>query len=84
VDDEYELDLLKAIENEVKKRPRAKAVYLEVEKDCPGDILQLVCEGINFKKEEAAAIKVDLDLTYLFIVSFTIQIFWTFEQMASR
>jgi polyphosphate kinase len=66
VEEEYEADLLKAIENEVKNRPRAKAVHIEAEKNCPPEILRLLCDGVNFPKENITLVGGDLDLTYLF------------------
>ena len=65
VDEGYTPDLLKAIEDEVKKRPWAKVVYLEMEKSCSPEFLELFCEGIDFPKEEVVSIGCSLDLSYL-------------------
>jgi len=66
VEEEYAPDLLKAIETEIRKRPKAKIVYLEIEKDCPADLLEILCQGLDFLKEEITIIDGDLDLTYFF------------------
>jgi len=66
VEEEYTPDLLKAIEAEIRKRPKAKIVYLEIEKDCPADLLETLCQGLDFPKEEITIIDGDFDLTYFF------------------
>ncbi len=66
VEEEYTLDLLKAIEDEIKKRPQAKVVRLEVEKDCESKFLETLCFEVECPKEEVRFIEGDLDLTYLF------------------
>jgi len=66
VEEEYALDLLKAIEDEVKKRPKAKVVRLEVEKDCDPKFLETLCFELDCPKEEITFVDGDLDLTYLF------------------
>ena len=65
VDEGYTPDLLKAIEDEVKKRPWAKVVHLEMEKSCGPEFLELFCQGIDFPKEEVVSIGSSLDLSYL-------------------
>lgn len=66
VEEEYTPDLLKALEAEIRKRPKAKIVYLEIEKDCPADLLETLCQGLDFPKEEVTIIDGDFDLTYFF------------------
>lgn len=66
VDEEDVDDLLKAVESEVKKRTRAKVVYLEVEKSCPDAFLQTLCEILSYPKEQVVRIDSDMDLTYLY------------------
>ncbi|MCX5681734.1 MAG: polyphosphate kinase 1 [Candidatus Omnitrophica bacterium] len=65
-EEEYSHDLLKAIANEVKKRPKAKVVCLEVEKVHNEELLDDLCKVLGFAKEEATYVDGDLDLTYLF------------------
>jgi polyphosphate kinase len=66
VDEDYAANLLKAVEEEVKKRSRARVVYMEVAAGCGPDFLQILCEGFGFNKEEVVDIHSDFDLTYLF------------------
>jgi len=73
-DEEYAPDLLTAIESELKKRPRAKVVYLEVHAPAPpgeaeasrAALLKLLCEGLGFPESEIASTEGDTDLTFLF------------------
>ncbi|MDD5194643.1 MAG: polyphosphate kinase 1 [Candidatus Omnitrophica bacterium] len=66
INEEYSPNLLKAIEEEVKKRPKAKIVHLEVEKDFESGLLDTLCQGLEFSKEETVVIDGDLDLSCLF------------------
>lgn len=67
VDEEYEPDLLKAIETEIKKRPKAKVVYLESEKVCPPEIAEFLSHELDFPGGEITNIdNREMDLTYLF------------------
>ncbi len=66
VAEEFAPDLLKAIEDEVKKRMRANVVHLEIEKSCAPEFLELLCQGLDFSKEEVVSIGSTLDLTCLF------------------
>ncbi|MBU2102982.1 MAG: polyphosphate kinase 1 [Candidatus Omnitrophota bacterium] len=66
INEEYAPNLLKAIEDEVKKRPKAKAVYLEAEKAFDRGLLDSLCQAIEFPRDEVVNIEGDLDLTYLF------------------
>lgn len=68
VDEELAPDLLKTIEGEIKKRSKAKVVSLEVEKSCATELLEILCQGVEFAKEEVISLPGDLDLTCLFTV----------------
>jgi len=59
-------DLLKAVETELKKRPKARAVYVEIEESCPMELLHILCQSIDFPQEEVLKMKGELDLSYLF------------------
>jgi polyphosphate kinase len=67
--DEYAPDLLKAMETELKKRRKARPVYLEIEKSCTPELLETLCKGIEFGKEEVNFITGTLDLSYLMSVA---------------
>jgi polyphosphate kinase len=62
----YEESLLQSMENELKKRPRAKVVHLEIESCCPTELLKKLCEIIDFPEDGVTNIEGDPDLTYLF------------------
>ena len=64
--EEYTSGLLKAIEDELKKRPKAKVVRLEVEKECDSKFLETLCFELDCPREEVTFVEGDLDLTYLF------------------
>ncbi len=64
--EEYTADLLKAIEEELKNRPKAQVVHMEIEKGCDTELLEALCENIEFPLEEVTAIDGDFDLTYCF------------------
>ncbi|MBF0531731.1 MAG: polyphosphate kinase 1 [Candidatus Omnitrophica bacterium] len=66
--EEYHSDLLKVIENEIQKRPKAKVVNLQVEKNHHSQLLDMLAAGIDFPKNQVTFIDGDLDLTYLFEV----------------
>ena len=67
-DEEYAPDLLRAIENELKKRPKAKVIHLEAEKSCEDKLAEMLCEGLDFPCDEMTRIDGDLDLSCLFEV----------------
>ncbi len=69
VDEEYAPDLLKAIENEVKKRPKAKVVYLEMEKTSSPQLQETICQEMGFIKDEITFIENEIDLSFLFEIS---------------
>ncbi len=66
VDEGFAPDLLKALEKELKKRSSAKAVYLQMEKGTSPELLEVLCNGLDFPKEEVAFTTSDLDLTFLY------------------
>ena len=65
-EEEYSADLLKAIVSEVKKRPKAKVVCLEAEKDHNEELMDFLCKILSFDKDQVTFMDGDLDLTYLF------------------
>ncbi|MBF0521771.1 MAG: polyphosphate kinase 1 [Candidatus Omnitrophica bacterium] len=65
-EEEYSLDLLKVIESEIQKRPKAKVVCLQIEKNHHPQLLEMLSTGIDFSKDQVSLIDGDLDLTYLF------------------
>lgn len=67
--EEYGPDLLKAIESEIKKRPKAKVVYMEVEKGCSPALLEDLIEANGLPEEEIAFIDGHFDLSFLFQLS---------------
>jgi len=66
VDEEFTDDLLQAIDQEVKKRTRAKVVYLEAEGAIPKDLLEMLCSGLHFPQDRVVMVPSDFDLTFLF------------------
>ncbi len=66
VDEEFSPNLLESIEEEIKKRPRAKVVHLAVEKSCPELLLDAVTEAAGFFKDEVTRIDGEMDLAFLF------------------
>lgn len=65
-DEEFAPNLLKAMEKELKKRTSAKAVYLQVEAGANDELVDTLCAGVGFAKEEIAAVSSDLDLSFFF------------------
>jgi len=66
VDEEFSPNLLLSIEEEIKKRPRAKVVQLTMEKSCPEPLLDAVMDAAGFFKDEVTCIEGEIDLTFLF------------------
>jgi polyphosphate kinase len=66
LEEEYADDLLVAIEREVKKRPRAKAVYVGVEREMSGSMLTRLSKELEIDKSEIRRVDDHLDLAYLF------------------
>ncbi len=69
VDEGFAPDLLKALEKELKKRSSAKAVYLQMQEGASPELLEVLCNGIDFPKEEVVFTSSDLDLTFLYDLS---------------
>jgi polyphosphate kinase len=69
VDEGFAPDLLKALEKELKKRSSAKAVYLQMEEGTSKELLEVLCSGIDFPKEEVIFTSSDLDLIFLYDLS---------------
>ena len=65
-DEELTSDILKAIDDQVKKRTFAKPVYLEAEASCSAELRSMLCEGLHFNQDEVTQIKSNFDLTFLF------------------
>jgi polyphosphate kinase len=66
LDDEEVEDLLKAIEEEVKKRRRGAAVRLEIEAGAPGDLEQFLMAALDLDPIDTFRLPGLLDLTGLF------------------
>jgi polyphosphate kinase len=63
--EEYAPDLLKAIEGELKKRPKAKVINVYVEKGAPGELLEFLCTSLDFPKDDILFVDGNLDLSSL-------------------
>lgn len=66
IDDDEVEDLLKAIEEEVRKRKRGVAVRLEIEADAPNEIEQFLMSALNLEPADVFRMPGMLDLTGLF------------------
>ena len=66
IDDEEVEDLLKAIEEEVRKRRHGAAVRLEIEKDTPGEITEFLTSALDLDATDVLAVPGLLDLSALF------------------
>jgi polyphosphate kinase len=71
-DEEYAPNLLKAMEKELKKRPTARVVHLEMESATPKELQEALCAGIEFPKEDVTFTESDLDLSFLWEVVATV------------
>jgi len=69
VDEGFAPDLLKALEKELKKRSSAKAIYLQMEEGTNPELVEVLCNGIDFPKDEVVYTSSDLDLTFLYDLS---------------
>ena len=63
--EEYSADLLKAIESQVKKRPKAKVISLQVEKGKHAALLELLHTNLDFPKEDLIFVEDNPDLSFL-------------------
>jgi polyphosphate kinase len=66
IDDDEVEDLLKAIEEEVRKRRRGDAVRLEIEADAPPEVELLLTEALDLESADVFRVPGLLDLTGLF------------------
>ena len=66
IDDDEVEDLLKAIEEEVRKRKRGAAVRLEIEADAPADVEQFLMTALNLESTDVIRVPGMLDPTGLF------------------
>ena len=66
IDDDEVEDLLKTIEEEVRKRRRAFAVRLEIEADAPPEVSNLLMQALDLEPAEVYAMPELLDFTGLF------------------
>jgi polyphosphate kinase len=73
VDEEFSPNILKSIEEEIKKRPRAKVVQLVIEKNCPESLQDILTEAVGSLKEEAMFVEGEFDLTFLFQLASQVQ-----------
>ncbi|MFA7283291.1 MAG: polyphosphate kinase 1 [Candidatus Omnitrophota bacterium] len=63
--EEYAPDLLKAIEDEIKKRPKAKVISLQAEKGKHDKALELLYTSLDFPKEDIIYVDGNIDLSSL-------------------
>jgi polyphosphate kinase len=69
IDDEEVEDLLKAIEEEIRKRRRSAAVRVEIEADAPAEVEQLLMEALDLTPLDVYRLPGLLDLTGLFQIA---------------
>src|ERR1700758_5033807 len=65
IDDEEAENLLRTIEQELRRSSRGNAVRLEVEADCPKDFLELLLEFFNLSEADACKLDGPLSMTHL-------------------
>jgi polyphosphate kinase len=65
IDDEEAENLLRTIEQELRRSSRGNAVRLEVEDDCPKDFLQLLLDFFNLSEADAYKLDGPLSMTHL-------------------
>ncbi len=74
-DEEFAPNLLKAMEKELKKRTSAQTVYVQMEQAptvlpsgevANAELVDVLCNGLGFPKEEVAFVPPDLDLTFFY------------------
>lgn len=71
-DEEFAPNLLKALEKELKKRTSAKTVYVQMEEGAPQELVEVLCNGLGFLKEEIVFLSSDLDLSFFFEMAHSI------------
>lgn len=67
--EDYSSDVLKIIEEEIKKRPRAKVVGLQIEKGEHSILIDNLLQKIQFPKDEIVFLEKSLDLSSLSDIS---------------
>lgn len=72
VDEEESMNLLHAIEEELRKVNRGAAVRLEVEHDCPAPVVARLLEIFNLEDEDV--FRIDGPLNFVRLMPFTLQI----------
>src|SRR6266571_2612554 len=65
IDDEEAENLLRTIEQELRRSSRGNAVRLEVEADCPKDFLELLLDFFNLSEPDACKLDGPLSMTHL-------------------
>src|SRR5207237_5463555 len=65
IDDEEVENLLRTIEQELRRSSRGNAVRLEVEADCPKDFLELLLDFFDLGEEDAYKVNGPLSMTHL-------------------
>ena len=65
IEEDFTPDLLKLIEGEVKKGLWPSSCTWRSKKNAAKNSLGMLCQGLNFAKEETVRISSHLDLTYL-------------------
>src|SRR6266481_2943309 len=65
IDDEEAENLLRTIEQELRRSSRGNAVRLEVEADCPKDFLELLLDFFNLTEADAYKLDGPLTMTHL-------------------
>ena len=65
IDDEEAENLLRTIEQELRRSNRGNAVRLEVEADCPKDFLELLLKFFNLSEADAYKVDGPLTMTHL-------------------
>ena len=65
IDEEEAENLLRSIEQELRRSSRGKAVRLEVEADCPKDVLELLLRFFDLTEADAYKLDGPLSMTHL-------------------
>ena len=65
-DEEFAPNLLKALEKELKKRTSARTVYVQMEQGANDALVDILCTGLGFDKEEVVFVSADLDLAFFY------------------
>ncbi len=66
VDEEFSSNLLRSIEEEIQKRPRARVVQMCIEKACPAELREILTSAVGFSETEVTPLESEFDLTFLF------------------